>query len=62
MKKLLIILCAMLLSGTIHATTKTAPDKTRFKALVLTETGGQHGPFVEEALKWFKKYSKDNSC
>lgn len=60
MKKLLIILCAMLLSGTIHATAKTAPDKTRFKALVLTETGGQHGPFVEEALKWFKKYGKDN--
>lgn len=32
----------------------------KYRVLVLTETGGQHGPFVEAAILWLKKCSEEN--
>ena len=32
----------------------------KFRVLVLTETGGQHGPFVNAARAWLKKCSEEN--
>jgi len=34
------------------------PLPPRFKALVLTELGGQHGPFVEAAKAWLKQVAE----
>ena len=34
---------------------KTSAQASKFKVLVLTETGGQHGPFVEAARAWLKE-------
>ncbi len=34
---------------------------TSFKILVLTERGGQHGSFTDEALIWLDSFSKENN-
>lgn len=35
--------------------------KTTFKALVLTERGGQHGSFTDAAINWLGTFSKENN-
>lgn len=35
--------------------------QVKFKVLVLTERGGQHGAFTDEALKWLNTFSKENN-
>jgi len=35
-------------------------NKQSFKALVLTERGGQHGSFTDAAFVWLDKFAKDN--
>lgn len=53
-KKLLFITICLMMTAFAYS----AP---RFKALVLTETGGQHSGFVTAALKWLDDYGKKNS-
>lgn len=36
-------------------------NKKTFKALVLTERGGQHGSFTDEAIKWLDAFSRGNN-
>lgn len=59
MKKVM-FLC-LLLSGLFSVTTLHAADKankTKFKVLVLTERGGQHGGFTDAGLKWLEEEGK----
>jgi type 1 glutamine amidotransferase len=35
--------------------------QVKFKVLVLTERGGQHGGFTDEALKWLNNFSEENN-
>jgi type 1 glutamine amidotransferase len=39
---------------------KSANDKP-FKALVLTERGGQHGGFTDAGIKWLEAFSEENN-
>lgn len=36
-------------------------DNTPFKALILTERGGQHGSFTDEAFRWLDTFSVNNN-
>jgi type 1 glutamine amidotransferase len=54
---LTIILAIMFATGSANA----ADDKTPFHVLVMAETGGVHGPFVEAAKAWLAdQAAKDN--
>lgn len=55
MKKIFTLLLLIIVS--IHCS--NAQDK--FKVLVLTERGGQHGSFTDEALNWLITFSKENN-
>lgn len=41
---------------------KNNAQSSEFKALVLTERGGQHEGFVIAALEWLKKFASSNNC
>lgn len=43
-----------------QANSYESTKKEPFRALVLTERGGQHGSFTDEALKWLDTFSKEN--
>ena len=43
------------LRGTLASRIKNAPDKR--KILVLSEGGGQHGPFTARAMQWLHRYA-----
>jgi len=61
MKKLFtmaLMLAALLSIGFAEAAGKAA--KPKFKALVLTERGGQHGGFTDAALKWLDGFAEAN--
>jgi type 1 glutamine amidotransferase len=36
--------------------------QVKIKVLVLTERGGQHGSFTDEALKWLNSSAEENNC
>lgn len=41
--------------------TKPTANTNPFKALVLTERGGQHGSFTDASFKWLDTFSKENN-
>lgn len=51
----------VLLIGLLTATSGVFAQSPRFKALVLTERGGQHEGFVVAALDWLKAYSAEKN-
>lgn len=57
MSKILFALL-VLLCGTFAAAQTTQP--AAFHVLVMTETGGVHGPFVEAAKTWLAEQGKEN--
>jgi type 1 glutamine amidotransferase len=60
MKKLAILLLAYGLMHHNWFAAETPPSKTKFRVLVLTETGGQHGAFVEAAKAWLEACGDTN--
>jgi len=50
---------AAVLGLSLAAFTQTPAPPSRFRVLVLTEAGGQHGPFVDAAQIWLKQLSKE---
>lgn len=62
MKSMNIKVTAILLAVTLFATiAKSAPKLPRFKALVLTERGGNHEGFVVAALEWLNDFAQKNN-
>lgn len=55
MKKTYLLLCLFILPFFF------SEAQVKFKVLVLTERGGQHGSFTDEALKWLEGFSKENN-
>lgn len=57
MKKIVFLwlLLAVLCSVTTRAKGKSDASQERTKVLVLTERGGQHGPFTDAALAWLRQ-------
>jgi len=44
-----------------NKSTETETKAPTFKALVLTERGGQHGNFTDAAIKWLDTFSEENN-
>jgi uncharacterized protein len=57
--KTLSLLMMVWISALITGRAGTAEAQPKVKVLVLTETGGQHGAFVEAAKTWLKKFGDD---
>ncbi len=51
-------MCTFLCAYTFAGETITSP---KFKVLVLTERGGQHGGFTDAALAWIDAFAKENN-
>lgn len=47
--------------SSIQSEENKATNTNPFKALVLTERGGQHGSFTDASFKWLDTFSKENS-
>jgi uncharacterized protein len=54
------ILCTVTLMVAIGAAGCGPQKSTPFKALVLTEQGGQHEAFVAAGMKWLEQAARDN--
>lgn len=50
---------AMFFANTLQGA-NGAEEAPKFKVLVLTERGGQHGGFTDAALTWLKDFAKEN--
>lgn len=48
----------LLLTGCQTKTSKIAESNKPFQVLILTERGGQHGPFTDAGLNWLEEESK----
>ncbi len=58
LKGCLLLVCAILCGYTFAG---EAPASSKFKALVLTERGGQHGGFTDAALAWIDAFAKEHN-
>ena len=55
-----VILGIILLVGAVNVAAAEPPKPVPFKALVLTERGGQHEAFVVAGMKWLEQTAQDN--